>query len=137
MNDTQRKKPLEIVTIDSDGKGVSIFSKAQYVLNDRAGMLLTEPLNAVNFRLRQSLQDYKSGWHVAGDPTLIIILSGSLRIVLRNGEYRDFAAGEMFVAKDRLEQGVEFDEARHGHRAEVIGDVPLTAVHIKLARLAG
>ncbi len=125
----------QIATIDIDDDGVSIFAETEYELNHRCGMFLSERINASNFRLRQSDQAYSADWHVAGDPTLIIILVGGLRIKLRNGDYRDFISGEMFIAKDRLMSGQVFDGVRHGHSAEVIGDVALNAIHIKLAKL--
>ncbi|MBL4851986.1 MAG: hypothetical protein JKY90_06870 [Gammaproteobacteria bacterium] len=123
------------MTIDIDNEGLSIFCETQYDLNDRNGMLLSQQINAVNFRLRHSHQGYQADWHVAGDPTLIIILAGVLRITLRNDNYHDFSAGEMFIAKDKLLADQQFDITRHGHRAEVVGDTPLSAVHIKLGHL--
>lgn len=95
-------------------------------------MLLTPQIPAVNLRLRQSPPGYSSDWHVAGDPTLIVIQQGCLRIGLRNGEYRDFAAGERFIAEDYLPASIEFDSSRHGHQAQVLGNTPFEAVHIKL-----
>jgi len=124
-----------ITTIDIDNKGSSVFADTEYDLANRAGMFLSQQINAVNFRLRQSLQGYTADWHVAGDPTLIIVLAGVLRIILRNGDQRNFAAGDMFIAKDRLMPGQRFDKTQHGHRAEVIGAKAFHAVHIKLGRL--
>ncbi|MBN4050625.1 hypothetical protein JYU13_00805 [Gammaproteobacteria bacterium AH-315-M22] len=124
-----------MITIDNDDEGVSVFCETQYNLNDRNGMLLSQQINAVNFRLRQSYKGYKADWHVAGDPTLIIILAGVLRITLRNDDCRDFSVGAMFIAKDKLLAGQEFDTARHGHRAEVVGHASLNAIHIKLGSL--
>jgi len=87
---------------------------------------------ALNFRIRQSDSSYKSGFHVAGDPTLLLILSGTIRVDLRSGEYKKFSNGEMFIAEDFLDPDVVFDESLHGHKASVIGESQLLAVHIKL-----
>ena len=99
-------------------------------------MVLSEQIDAVNFRLRKSAAGYKSDWHVAGDPTLILIQKGILRITLRNGDYRDFPAGSMFIAEDFLPHETSFDPAKHGHMAEVISDQELEAIHIKLCRIS-
>jgi len=126
-----------IPVIDVDDNGASIFSKSDYDLSQRGGMFLSEQLKALNFRLRRSAAAYRADWHVAGDPTLIVVLAGTVRISLRGGDYRDFTAGEMFIAKDRLLTGEAFDDSRHGHSAEVISDCALNAIHIKLDKLKG
>ena len=113
--------------------GVSIFADELLSLDDYNGLFITPRIGALNFRHRFSEPNYFSDWHVAGDATLIIIRSGVLRIGLRNGEHRDFLAGDMFVAKDCLQSQEPFDETVHGHTAAVIGDENLTAVHIKLS----
>ncbi|MFT6222158.1 MAG: hypothetical protein ACJA0C_001566 [Candidatus Endobugula sp.] len=124
-----------IISVRNDGRGQSIFSYREVELAGTAERMLSEQLPAVNFRLRESDASYASSFHVAGDPTLLIVLSGTLRIVLRNGESRDFSAGKMFVAEDYLAAGEVFDDTEHGHRAEVVSDVPLSALHLKLEGL--
>jgi len=113
--------------------GVSCFTDEQYSLEDYNGLFITERMDALNFRHRMSEPGYSSSWHVAGDPTLIIIRAGVLRIALRNGEYRDFKAGDQFIAMDRLQDGESFDDSIHGHTAELLGNETLLAVHIKLS----
>ncbi|GAB2196970.1 cupin domain-containing protein [Sessilibacter sp. MAH4] len=113
--------------------GASIFTEQFLSLEDYNGLFITPRINALNFRHRLSEPNYFSDWHVAGDATLIIIRSGTLRIGLRNGDYRDFSAGDMFIAKDRLQADEVFNPTLHGHTAAVIGEQQLTAVHIKLA----
>lgn len=127
---------FKIPSIVTDAQMRSVFSESNYPNSYRGGMLLSEQISAVNFRLRESAPGYNSDWHVAGDPTLIIIQQGVLRILLRDGQYHDFSAGAMFIANDCLPKSREFDDAIHGHRAEVIGEQHLLAVHIKLATLA-
>lgn len=105
----------------------------QYSLEDYNGLFITDRQDALNFRYRISDPGYFSSWHIAGDPTLIIIRSGTLRLTLRNGEYRDFSAGELFIAQDTLQEDESFDSALHGHTAALMGDEKLQAVHIKLA----
>ncbi len=121
---------LPVITVDEMQR--SIFSDAVYPSIIRGGMLLTEQIPAKNLRLRQSAAGYSSDWHVAGDPTLIIIQQGILRIILRDYSYRDFAASTAFIAQDYLPEGIVFDAEWHGHRAEVIGEQALHAIHIKL-----
>lgn len=114
----------------------SIFKDVKYSIEDYNGLFITERVDALNFRHRLSKPGYFSSWHVAGDPTLIIVRAGILRMTLRNGEYRDFAAGDMFIAQDYLQENETFDDQIHGHTAELIGDENLLAVHIKLAKYA-
>lgn len=135
LSEDYMNSEFRIPTIDIDDSGISIFGETTHELVDRNGMLLSEQINAVNFRLRESLAGYETDWHVAGDPTLLLIMSGTLRISLRDGDFRDFSKGELFIAKDRLLADSEFDKLRHGHRAQVIGDGLLRVVHIKLAKL--
>ena len=120
---------------DSGKTGYSTFSELTFSLADYNGLFITDRMDALNFRHRMSKLGYFSTWHVAGDPTLIIVRSGILRISLRTGEYRDFKAGEMFIARDRLQLCEVFDDKIHGHTAELIGDEVLLAVHIKLSEI--
>jgi len=123
---------FKIPTISVDGNYVSVFSEESHEQTVRGGMILTDRIDAQNLRLRMSEPGYKADWHVAGDPTLIIIQKGTLRISLRNGEFKDFKTGDSFIAKDYLPKGINFDNSIHGHKAEVIGDAQLLATHIKL-----
>jgi hypothetical protein len=115
--------------------GPSIFNDVVYSLEDYNGLFITDRIGALNFRHRMSAIGYFSSWHVAGDPTLIIVRSGTLRIGLRNGEHRDFSAGDMFIAQDHLQADEAFDDQVHGHTAALVGDQALLAVHIKLASI--
>ena len=127
-----RMEKIRITTIENQGQGRSVFGEKLLGVEDSAGMWITERQDALNFRHRMSEPGYASDWHVAGDPTLIIIRQGAIRLTLRDGSYRDFKAGDQFIAADHLEKGVGFDDSVHGHRAEVIGDESLHAVHVKL-----
>ncbi|MGH1540301.1 MAG: hypothetical protein ACRBHB_07755 [Arenicella sp.] len=124
----------KIPSIQNKGQGESIFSTRTVDLQGTQERLLSEQIPALNFRLRQSDANYSSDFHVAGDPTLLIILQGTLRVELRNGESREFSAGEMFIAEDYLSVGVDFNDAVHGHRAEVVGNKALSALHLKLEK---
>jgi len=127
---------LSSPTIEGTGRtGPSLFSDVQYSLEDYNGLFITGRMDALNFRHRASEPGYFSSWHVAGDPTLIIVRSGILRLTLRSGEYRDFKAGDLFIAQDHLQVNEVFDDEVHGHSAELIGDERLLAVHIKLAEI--
>jgi hypothetical protein len=112
---------------------ISYFNEITFKKNDRNGMLLSDRIPGQYFRLRESLPGYSTDWHLSGDPTLIIIQKGILRISLQNGIYKDFKSGDMFIAADNLPENIVFDPNIHGHRAEVFGDETLLAVHIKLA----
>lgn len=120
---------------EADRTGFSFFNDEQYSLEDYNGLFITDRKEALNFRHRMSKPGYFSAWHVAGDPTLIIVRTGQLRITLRNGDYRDFTAGDLFIAQDRLQVNEIFDHQVHGHTAELIGNETLLAVHIKLAEI--
>jgi hypothetical protein len=124
---------IDMITIDEEG--CSIFTQIQHPLTDHGGMFISERQQALNFRHRTSQIGYKSDWHTAGDPTLIIVLQGQITLELRSGESKTFTAGQQFIAADYLLQSVE-DTSITGHRAFVNGTAPLQAVHIKLATRA-
>jgi hypothetical protein len=113
----------------------SYFMEQQYCLDDYNGLFISSRQEALNFRHRMSEPGYFSDWHVAGDPTLIIIRSGILRIGLRDHSYRDFAAGDMFIAQDKLSANTIFENNFHGHTAQVIGEQQLIAMHLKLSSI--
>ncbi len=123
-----------VSAVTSNGVTGSEFSELEIRLTGDEQRRLSEQIAAVNFRLRTSSCSYKSGFHVAGDPTLLIVLAGCIRITLRAGDHRDFSMGQMFVAQDYLADGVKFSPEIHGHRAEVIGEEGILAVHVKLSR---
>lgn len=101
-------------------------------VESRGGMLLSPRIGCSSLRLRKSEPGYSTDWHVSGEPVLIIVRRGTLRIGLQDGSVKDFAAGDVFIAADRLPPGQCFDPTLHGHRAEVVGGLTLEAVHIKL-----
>ena len=127
---------IEVCCVTNDGQGESSFATRSIELHGSPERSLSEQLPALNFRLRTSHHAYSSDWHVAGDPTLLIMLSGTIRIVLRNGETRDFSAGEMFIAQDFLATHVQFNDGLHGHRAEVVGGQDISVLHLKLSKSA-
>ena len=113
----------------------SYFIDQQYSLENYNGSFISTRQTALNFRHRISYPGYFSDWHVAGDPTLTIIRSGILRIGLRGGHYRDFAAGDAFIAQDKLPTNTDFNNNVHGHTAQVIGENQLIAFHFKLSSM--
>jgi hypothetical protein len=113
----------------------SYFLDQKYCLDDYNGLFISPRQQALNFRHRVSEPGYYSDWHVAGDPTLIIIRSGILRIGLRDKSYRDFAAGDVFIAQDKLTDNRCFENNIHGHTAQVIGAQQLIALHLKLSSI--
>jgi len=127
---------ITVPVLTNEPSGISVFKDVEYSVEDYNGLMITDRQDALNFRYRISEPGYFSSWHVAGDPTLIIIRSGMLRMTLRNGEYRDFSAGDLFIAQDKLVEGEVFDNTKHGHTAQLIGENTVQAVHIKLATKA-
>ena len=125
---------ITVTCIKNNGQGASFFAKEQITLTGTEARQLSEQIGAINFRLRQSPCEYASDWHVAGDRTLLIILSGGVRITLRDGTYKDFAPGEMFIADDYLNESMPFDSEHHGHSAKAIGSNALQALHLKLSK---
>jgi hypothetical protein len=137
--DLHMMNAITIPVLTNTNNGPSYFAEHSYNLDDvngSSGLLISPRIGAANFRHRRSEPGYCSSWHVAGDPTLVIIRTGTLRIGLRDGGYRDFTSGDQFIAQDRLDNnGLPFDSSSttHGHTAQVIlGSTPLLAVHIKL-----
>lgn len=124
--------PFIIPIITTNENGISIFSEVDFEANQRGGMFLTEQIAAKNFRIRRSDVGYATDFHLAGDATFIIILKGSLQIELQNGATKIFTSGESFIAKDNLAEDVVFDNKIHGHKASVLGNEILEAIHIKL-----
>jgi hypothetical protein len=125
-------EPFIVTTITTNENGISVFSKTDFEMNQRGGMFLTEQIASKNFRIRKSDVGYQTDFHLSGDPTFIIILKGTLKIELQNGGFKTFSAGDSFIAKDNLPDNVVFDNKIHGHKASVIGNETLEAIHIKL-----
>jgi mannose-6-phosphate isomerase class I len=121
-----------VSTISTNENGISVFSETDFEVHQRGGMFLTEQIASKNFRIRKSDVGYETDFHLSGDPTLIIILKGTLKIELQNGEFKTFSAGNSFIAKDNLPDNIIFDNKIHGHKASVIGNETLEAIHIKL-----
>lgn len=125
-------KPFIVTTITTNENGISVFEEVAFDVNQRGGMFLTDQIAAKNFRIRKSNFGYETDFHLAGDATFIVILKGSLKIELQNGDYKLFSYGDYFIAKDNLPENIIFDNQIHGHKARVIGDESLEAIHIKL-----
>jgi len=127
-------KTLKIDNIVSDGVGASEFGYREIELSGDETRQLSEQIPALNFRMRTSPAGYHSDYHVASDPTLLIILNGEIKITLASGGIKGFGPGDMFVAEDYLANGVEFCSGLHGHKAQVVGATELKALHLKLER---
>ena len=128
-SETQRHTLPTLIT-GTDGR--TVWSEQAWPNEARGGMLLSPRIDCSTLRLRSSEPGYKADWHVAGEPVLIVIRAGQLRLSLRDGSGRVFRAGDAFIAADAVPEGQAFDDAEHGHRAEVVGKETLEAVHIKL-----
>jgi len=127
------EREVTIPTISNDGREASYFGQRHITLSGDITRQLSDQIDAVNFRLRHS-EYYSSDYHVAGDPTLLIVLSGSIRIDLQNGDSKTFSQGDLYIAEDYLEPDVKFNPTFHGHRAVMTEKIPYKAVHIKLEK---
>ena len=116
----------------TDNAGRSVWREIQYPIEHRRGMALSPRIETTSMRLRSSQPGYTAEPHLAGEPVLILIQQGTLRIGLPDGSSRDFTTGQAFIAADTLPAHQAFDPSHHGHTAHVIGDTPLIAIHIKL-----
>lgn len=125
-------QPFIVTTITTNETGISVFSETDFEVHQRGGMFLTDQIASKNFRIRKSAVGYATEFHLSGDPTLLIILKGTLKIELQNGDFKTFSAGNYFIAKDNLPENVLFDNKIHGHKASVEGNEILEAIHIKL-----
>lgn len=125
-------QPFIIPTITTNEIGISIFSTINFSVQQRGGLFLTEQIGSKNFRIRKSDVGYETDFHLAGDATFIIIQKGSLKIELQNGDFKIFKPGDCFIAQDNLPEHIPFDNTIHGHKASVIGNESLQAIHIKL-----
>lgn len=133
---TDRHETQALPMLVTDEQGLSAWAEQAWPTEQRGGMILSPRVGCGSLRLRQSEPGYFADWHVAGDPVLIIVRRGTLRIGLRSGEARDFGAGDAFIAADRVPDGKAFNADVHGHTAEVVGDAMLEAIHIKLEDVA-
>ena len=124
--------PFIITTITTNSEGISVFETTYFAVQQRGGLFLTDQITSQNFRIRKSDVGYKTDFHLAGDPTLIIIQKGSLKIELHNGDFKVFGSGDCFIAQDNLPENTGFDPTIHGHKASVFGEESLQAIHIKL-----
>lgn len=130
MSDQSKHHRLPVLITGEDGR--TIWSERAWPIESRSGMAISPRIGCSSLRLRTSEPGYTADWHIAGDPTLIVIRSGQLRLTLRDASEQTFGPGDAFIAADDVPDGQSFDAALHGHRAEVVGDETLHAVHIKL-----
>jgi hypothetical protein len=126
-------QPFIIPTITTNENGISIFEEIDFSVQQRGSLFISDQIGAQNFRLRKSNVGYATDFHLAGDATFISIQKGSLKIELQNGDFKIFTPGDCFIAKDNLPENIEFDSQIHGHKASVIGNESLQAIHIKLS----
>ena len=130
MNESADTHTLPTLVTGADGR--SVWIEHAWPNEPRGGMALSPRVGCSSLRLRQSEPGYTADWHVAGEPVLIVVRQGTLRIGLQDASHRDFHAGDAFIAADAISDDQSFDDALHGHTAEVVGDALLEAIHIKL-----
>ena len=121
---TSKPHKITVPTISNDGQGASFFGARAIDLNGDISRQLSDQIAAVNFRLRRSI-GYSADYHVAGDPTLLIVLGGTMRIELPSGEHRDFSKGDMYIAEDYLAPGTVFVSGKHATARRLSGTHPM------------
>jgi len=126
-------QPFIIPTITTNENGISVFEDVDFSVQQRGGLFISDQIGAQNFRLRKSDVGYSTDFHLAGDATFISIQKGSLKIELQNGDFKIFNPGDCFIAQDNLPEHIPFDKKIHGHKASVVGNESLQAIHIKLS----
>ena len=72
-------QPFIVTTITTNETGISVFSETDFEVDQRGGMFLTDQIASKNFRIRKSDVGYATEFHLSGDPTLLIILKGTLK----------------------------------------------------------
>lgn len=130
MTDTPEKHTVSVLISDEYGR--SVWREADWPAEVRGGMVLSPRIGCSSLRLRHSAPGYRSDWHVAQEPVLIVVMRGRIQMILRDASTRDFGPGDAFIAADAVPDDEVYDEQLHGHRAEVVGDESFEAVHIKL-----
>lgn len=111
---------ISIPVLSNEAGGYSSFEESSFSLDDINGMYISARLDALNFRHRMSEPGYFSDWHLAGDPTLITIRSGTLGIGLRDGSHKDFSAGDLFIANAAANEPLECVLLRSGQDPVVV-----------------
>ena len=111
----------------------SYFIEQQYCLDDYNDLFISSRQTALSFHHRVSELEYFSDWHVSGDPTLILIHAGILRIGLQDESYHNFSVSDVFIVQDMLPVNTFFDNNIHRHKAQVIGNQQLIVLHLKFS----
>ena len=121
------------VVLGMDDRNQSVFRDEEIPLTEagRIGFLSAQlPAEMIQFRM--SPAGFTAPWHCTGKAQWVIIVSGRMKITLRDGTFRVFSAGESFYSADVLPPGVEFDdEKHHGHTTEALGDEPLRTIFVR------
>ena len=130
MPDEHDQYTLPTLVTSKDGK--TVWTQRNWDKEIRGGMNLSPRIDCTSLRLRTSEPDYTADWHVAADPTLIVVRHGQIKLILRDASDRVFGPGDAFIAADHVPDGQTFDPTLHGHRAEVVGNEPFEAIHVKL-----
>ena len=93
--------------------------------------MLSSPLPASSYQLRESPVGFQSQFHCTGTPQWVFILQGEMLIGLQDGDSRIFKAGEHFYSADVLPSGARFDPSIHGHRSAQRGPLPLKTLFLR------
>ena len=98
MSQTNFKKVV-LYTDESDGR--SKF-REEDVPMPAAGAVgfLSEVQETTGYQFRQSPAGYSSAFHNTGEKQWIFVISGVMRVTLRDESYRDFSAGDSFFCMD-------------------------------------
>jgi hypothetical protein len=122
-------KKVELYTNES---GYSQFRELEIELNEAGNIgFLSDDLSASNYQLRHSPIGYKSDFHNSTTPQWVFILSGTMRIGLRDGTHRDFKAGESFYSND-TPPAANVAKSVPGHNSAQVGSEPLQTLFLRV-----
>ena len=119
------------VELYTDDKGYSQFRELDIEMNEAGNIgFLSDNITASSYQLRYSPPGYKSDFHNSMTPQWVFILSGTMRIGLRDGSTRDFKAGESFYSND-IPPSIAVADDVPGHSSAQVGDEPLQTLFLR------
>ena len=120
------------VELFTDADGRAKFRETSIPLTEGTPQASLSKLFASGgYQFRMSPVGFRSQWHCTTTPQYVLILSGRMRIGLRDGSTRTFGPGEHFHSADTLPAGASFDPALHGHWSAQAGDEPLVTLFVR------
>ncbi len=97
---------------------------------------LSTILPATGLQFRLSPPSVQNPFHCTARDScqFVIVQSGTMRITLRDGSFRDFGRGEFFLSMDFLPENTKYDSNVHGHSSsECTNGEPLATLFVKIS----